>query len=95
MLSRTNFRSTGACSREIADRRCARSRAAPIRLPTKSASPKRPLVQQVANLKKIPGMRFSIFRIHHDGLDFLNSRCLNEHEELVKDLALATARLDF
>jgi hypothetical protein len=57
--------------REIADRRCALSRA-PIRLPTKSASTKRPFhLQHVVNLKKIPGIRFSIFHIHHDGLDFL------------------------
>jgi hypothetical protein len=44
-----------AVVREIADRRCARSRDAPIGLPTKSASTKRPFhLQHVANLKKIP-----------------------------------------
>jgi hypothetical protein len=40
--------------REIADRRCARSPDAPIRLPTESASTKRPFhLQHVANLKNL------------------------------------------
>jgi hypothetical protein len=51
-----------AVVREIADRRCARSRDAPLRLPTKSASTKRPFhLQHVANLKKSPGMKSSLF----------------------------------
>jgi hypothetical protein len=47
---------------EIADRRCTRSRDAPIRLPTKSASTKRPFhLQHVANLRKFPGIMSSLF----------------------------------
>jgi hypothetical protein len=43
-----------AVVREIADRRCARSPDAPIRLPTKSASTKRSFhLQHVANLKNL------------------------------------------
>jgi hypothetical protein len=51
-----------AVVREIADRRCARSHDAPVRLPTKSASTKRPFhLQHVANLKKPPAVMSSLF----------------------------------
>jgi hypothetical protein len=47
---------------EIADPGCARSRDAPIRLPTKCASLKTPFdLQHVANLKKIPWNEFYLF----------------------------------
>jgi hypothetical protein len=60
--------------REIADRRCARSRDAPIRLPIKSAFTKRPFhLQHVANLKKSPGMMSSTSTTI-DGLDFLKMK---------------------
>jgi hypothetical protein len=48
--------------REIADRRCARSRDAPSRLPSKRASMKRAFhLQHVLNLKKSHEMMSSLF----------------------------------
>jgi hypothetical protein len=53
---------TLAVVREIADRSCAPSRDAPIRLPTKSASMKNTFhLQHVANLKQFPEMMSSLF----------------------------------
>jgi hypothetical protein len=73
-----------AVVREIADRRCARSRDAPIRLPTNSASTNRPFpLATCCNFDKI--LRndvLSIFHIHHGtgGLDFFK-RTWNENHD--------------
>jgi hypothetical protein len=63
-LEKVSQRSSVALAvvREIADRRCARSADAQIRLPTKSASTKRPFhLQHIANLKNLLGMMSSLF----------------------------------